>query len=168
MVPVAEERPSKSARKRAAQAIRAIADELVALKPAQVAGISDNEDVVRAVREAQAIGAHGALRRQKQYIAKLLREEDIEPIRAALDALGGDPITQKRVFRQAEQLRDALTGSAHAEALGLAQAAGVDTGGEFAALIARYHAAADDDARRAAARKLFRAIHAQLAAAART
>ena len=93
-----------------------------------------------------------------------MREEDIEPIRAALDALGGDPITQKRVFRQAEQLRDALTGSAHGEALAAAQKAGVDTGGDFAALVDRYHAAADDDARRAAARKLFRVIHAQLVA----
>lgn len=162
---MAEERPSKSARKREAHAIRAIADELVALKPAQVGGITDNEDVVRAVHEAQSIGAHGALRRQKQYIAKLLREEDIAPIRAALDALAGDPVAQKRVFRRAEQLRDALTGPAHAEAVAAAEAAGVETSGELTDLVSRYHAAADDAARRAAAKKLFRLIHAQLSAA---
>ena len=37
--------------------------------------------------EARSIKAHGALRRQKQYIGKVMRHVDPEPIRAALESL---------------------------------------------------------------------------------
>ncbi len=159
---MAEPRPSKSAQKRAALAIRAIADELVALKPAQLAQVVGDEDVLRAVREAQSIGSHGALRRQKQYIAKRLREVDIEPLRAALDALVGDPIAEKKRFRQAEQLRDALLGPDTPTAMIAAQTAGVTTDGAIASLVADFHSASDDAKRKATAKKLFRALHEQL------
>jgi ribosome-associated protein len=158
-----DERPSKSARKREALAIRAIADELVALKPGQIATVVDDPDVVRAVHEAQSIAAHGALRRQKQYIAKLLRDEDSAPIRARLDALAGDPVAEKRRFKRAEQLRDALIASPGDADDALVEAGLADTAGIIAAL-AEWRSAGDDAARRSAARKLFRAIHGQLAA----
>jgi ribosome-associated protein len=40
-----------------------------------------------AVLEARRIKAHGALRRQKQYIGKLMGRIDPEPIREALERL---------------------------------------------------------------------------------
>ncbi|MEN7344255.1 MAG: ribosome biogenesis factor YjgA, partial [Pseudomonadota bacterium] len=94
-----DDKPSKSARKRAAQAIRAMADELVDLKPQVLEALIKDNDLLHAIREAQQTNSHGALRRQKQYIARLMRELDHDEIRDALDALAGDPAKEKQLFR---------------------------------------------------------------------
>jgi ribosome-associated protein len=64
---VDDTKPSKSARKRAYLALQKLGRE--------------------AVMEARGIKAHGALRRQKQYIGKLMGRVDPEPIREALERL---------------------------------------------------------------------------------
>jgi ribosome-associated protein len=46
-----------------------------------------DEELRDAVLEARRIKAHGALRRQKQYIGKLMGRIDPEPIREALERL---------------------------------------------------------------------------------
>ena len=47
-----------------------------------------DEDLLEAVLEARRIRKRGALRRQKQYIGKLMgRLDDPEPIRQALERL---------------------------------------------------------------------------------
>ena len=46
-----------------------------------------DEDLFEAIMEARRIKAHGALRRQKQYIGKLMRHVDPEPINAAFERL---------------------------------------------------------------------------------
>jgi ribosome-associated protein len=45
------------------------------------------EDLLEAVVDARGMKSHGALRRQKQYIGKVMRHVDPEPIRAALESL---------------------------------------------------------------------------------
>ena len=45
------------------------------------------DDLLEAVLEAKKIKAHGALRRQKQYIGKLMRDVDPEPLQSALERL---------------------------------------------------------------------------------
>lgn len=46
-----------------------------------------DEDLLAAVLDAKKIKSHGALRRQKQYIGKLMGQVDPEPIRAAIARL---------------------------------------------------------------------------------
>ncbi len=80
-------KPSKSARKREHLARQKLGEELIALRDTDLRSLALDEDLFEAVMEARSIKAHGALRRQKQYIGKIMRHIDPEPIRAALESL---------------------------------------------------------------------------------
>jgi ribosome-associated protein len=85
---VDETKPSKSARKRAYLALQKLGEELITLRESDLAQVPLDEDLLEAVMEARSIRKHGALRRQKQYIGKLMgRLDDPEPIREALERL---------------------------------------------------------------------------------
>lgn len=77
-------KPSKSARKREHTALQKLGEELISLRESDIAALPIDDDLREAVLEARQIRANGALRRQKQYIGKLMRQVDPEPIRAAL------------------------------------------------------------------------------------
>jgi ribosome-associated protein len=81
------EGPSRTALKREAEALQALGKELVALPPARLKEVPLSEALADAVRLAQRITANGGRRRQLQLIGKLMRREDPEPIRAALDRI---------------------------------------------------------------------------------
>ena len=80
-------KPSKSARKRAHLALQKLGEELIKLRESELQAMPLDEDLRDAVLEARRIKAHGALRRQKQYIGKLMGRIDPEPIREALERL---------------------------------------------------------------------------------
>ena len=82
-----ELKPSKSARKREFLALQKLGEELIALKESDLRQIGLDEDLLDAVLDARKIEAHGALRRQKQYIGKIMRQVDPGPIRAAISRL---------------------------------------------------------------------------------
>jgi len=84
---VIEPKPSKSARKREYLELQKLGEELLSLKDAELAAMPIDEELRDAVLDARQIKAHGALRRQKQYIGKLMGHVDPEPIRAALERL---------------------------------------------------------------------------------
>ncbi len=69
--------------------LQVLGAELVALSKDQLKKIALPEDLAAAVREAQRITQHEARRRQLQYIGKLMRSVEPEPIRAALDEING-------------------------------------------------------------------------------
>ncbi len=79
-----ETKPSKSARKREYLALQKLGEELLTLRDSDLEDIELDEDLREAVIEARRIRSRGALRRQKQYIGKLMRHIDPEPLRAAL------------------------------------------------------------------------------------
>jgi ribosome-associated protein len=81
-----DERPSRSARKRAAEAAQALGEELIGLREAELAALDLPEPLSDAIREARRITSRAAGARQRQYIGRLMREIDPEPIRAALAA----------------------------------------------------------------------------------
>ena len=83
--PEFDEQPSKSQRKRDMDALQTIGAELVALNYQQLASIELPENLRDAVTEARRLHPHEARRRQLQYIGKLMRHIDPEPIRAKLD-----------------------------------------------------------------------------------
>lgn len=80
-------KPSKSARKRAYIALQKLGEELITLRESDLQAMPLDEELRDAVLEARRIKAHGALRRQKQYIGKLMGRIDPDPIREALARL---------------------------------------------------------------------------------
>jgi ribosome-associated protein len=98
-------RPSKTKQKEAMQELRDLGAELVELSVGQLKRIQLPENVFLAVREAQKITAHGAHKRQLQYIGKLLRSVDDEPIRAGLAMLRGESSAETARLHRLERLR---------------------------------------------------------------
>ena len=82
-----ELKPSKSARKREYIALQKLGEELITLKISDLESLPLEEELRDAVLEARQMKAHGALRRQKQYIGKLMRYIDPEPLKAELAKL---------------------------------------------------------------------------------
>ena len=82
-----ELKPSKSARKREYLALQKLGEELIMLKASEINSLPLDENLREAVTEAQQMKAHGALRRQKQYIGKLMRHIDPEPLREEMAKL---------------------------------------------------------------------------------
>ena len=80
-------KPSKSAMKREHLARQKLGEELITLHDADLRSLPLEEDLLEAVVDARGMKSHGALRRQKQYIGKVMRHVDPEPIRAALESL---------------------------------------------------------------------------------
>jgi ribosomal 50S subunit-associated protein YjgA (DUF615 family) len=81
-----EARPSRSARKRHAIALQKLGVRLIHLKSAQLHSLALPEELLAAVLEAQRLRSRPALSRQQQYIGRLMRQIDPEPIEQALDA----------------------------------------------------------------------------------
>ncbi len=64
-----------------------LGEQLIALKESDLRQIGLDEALLEAVLDARQIKSHSALRRQKQYIGKIMRHVDPEPIRAAMTRL---------------------------------------------------------------------------------
>ena len=79
-----ETKPSKSARKREYLARQKLGEELIPLQEPDLMTMGLDEDLLEAVLEAKRLSKRGALRRQKQYIGKLMSRIDPEPVRNAL------------------------------------------------------------------------------------
>lgn len=90
--------PSKSSIKREMHALQDLGEQLVALSPERLAKVPLPEALYEAIREAQRISKHGARRRQLQYVGKLMRNVDPEPIQAMLDVFNG--VSKAEVARQ--------------------------------------------------------------------
>ena len=107
---------SKSEIKRDAEALKKLGVELVNLSKNEIAKIPLDEDLLYAVELAQKIKKEG-YRRQIQYIGKLLRSRDIEPITLALDKLKNRHNQQVAQFHRLERLRDELIETGDAESI---------------------------------------------------
>ena len=81
-----DERPSKSARKRAAAAAQELGVRLVGLSEAELAALPLPPVLHEAIRVARGMRGRGNAARQRQYIGRLMRDVDIDPIRQALEA----------------------------------------------------------------------------------
>ena len=85
----ADDRPSKTQRKKDMHALQSLGEELVELKADRLAAVDLPEELRDAVQEARRITSHEGRRRQLQYIGRLMREVDPEPIRAKLAGWAG-------------------------------------------------------------------------------
>jgi ribosome-associated protein len=103
-----DERPSKSLRKRQSTDLQSLGEQLIGLSASELEELPLPENLRDAVELARRITAHGGLYRQKQYIGKLMRKIDAEPIRAALTARKDREHVAALRFRRIEQWRDRL------------------------------------------------------------
>lgn len=78
--------PSKSSRKRAAHSMQKLGEHLVAMREQERSQLPLSETLREAIAEALRLTRRGALARQFQYIGKLMRDEDVQAIEAALTA----------------------------------------------------------------------------------
>jgi ribosome-associated protein len=102
------DRPSKSERKRRSDDLQALGEALIELPDSELSALPLPEALREAVELARRITKHGGLYRQKQYIGKLMRKLDAEPIRAALEAKRERERLAALRFRRIEQWRDRL------------------------------------------------------------
>ena len=154
-------KPSKSARKREYLALQALGEQLIELTSDQLRSIGLEENLLDAVMAAKAIKAHGAMRRQKQLIGKIMRDTDPAPIRAAIDAYGSSDRVEKQVFRDAECWRDRLTTSG-ADDLDQFFVLIGHRNDQLARAVADWLSAPADKQRKLARRQIFREIHKEL------
>ncbi|MFI4894742.1 MAG: ribosome biogenesis factor YjgA [Steroidobacterales bacterium] len=79
-----EERPSRSARKRTAEALQRLGERLLGLKPQQLQRLNLPTLLLEALLETQRLRSRSAHARARQYIGRLMREVDPAAIEQAL------------------------------------------------------------------------------------
>ncbi|HYA66455.1 MAG TPA: ribosome biogenesis factor YjgA [Burkholderiaceae bacterium] len=107
-LPPAEERPSKTQRKRQMHARQALGEKLVALNAQQLAQLKLPEQLHESIQAAWRLSGHEARRRQLQFIGKLMRAADFEAIRSAYENLLGASHASVALMHRCERLRDQL------------------------------------------------------------
>lgn len=105
---ISEEKPSKSQRKRDAEKSQELGTALVKLAMTELAQFELPDELIDAIKFARTISQHGALKRQLQFIGKLMRNIDCEPIQRIYDDLQHTRHQQARILHSCEQWRDKL------------------------------------------------------------
>jgi len=101
--------PSKSAVKRQMTALQEIGASLTRLTEKQLANVPiDDERLLEAIKETQQITSNSALKRQLQFIGKLMRDTDVEAIERALQAMYKQKQGKNDTFHELEKLRDSI------------------------------------------------------------
>jgi ribosome-associated protein len=101
-------RPSKSARKREADAAQALGTRLTALRESDLEALQLPERLHEAILLAKRITSRGGLARQRQYIGKLMRDIDPAPIEAALGQKSRDSALDAERHKRVEAWRGRL------------------------------------------------------------
>lgn len=99
---------SKTRRKQAMHALQDIGSELVKLPANKLDKLPLPDELRQAVADCRRFTKHGAIRRQMQYIGRLMRGIDPEPIARQLAAWKGDSDEEKALLHRIERWRDRL------------------------------------------------------------
>jgi len=105
---MAEEILSKTKRKQEMHELQALGASLVDLPDSLLREMRLEKGLLDAVLEAKRIRSHEAKRRQIQYIGRLMRALDPEPIRARIAELEGHSAQATAQHRRLEALRERL------------------------------------------------------------
>jgi len=105
-----DERPSKSALKREMTARQALGERLCTLTSRELEQIPLQPDsaLYVAVLQSRSISSNSARRRHMQYIGKLMRDVDPQPLTAALAQLHAAHAAESEALHELEALRDDL------------------------------------------------------------
>ena len=98
--------PSKSELKRQMHDLEKLGIAIVTLSKERIAALELPEKLIEALKHWQSITAHGAKRRQLQYIGKLMRSVEPEPIRQALEEQHKGSAQQTLQLHKLEALRE--------------------------------------------------------------
>ncbi|MGV0952753.1 MAG: ribosome biogenesis factor YjgA [Fluviibacter sp.] len=101
-------RRSKTKAKEEMDELQELGKRLVGVSTDRLKKLDIPETLADAVRDAKRISAFGALRRQMQYIGKLMRQVDIEPIQEMLDEIDGVSNKANARFHALEKRREKL------------------------------------------------------------
>lgn len=99
---------SKTRRKKQSHDIQSLGVALTKLSAEQLARFNLPETLLDALIEAKRFTKHEAVRRHAQYIGRIMREMDVEPIAAQLAALNAPTNKDTALFHLAERWRTDL------------------------------------------------------------
>ncbi len=102
---------SKTKRKEQVEALQELGVELVKLSYQKLIKLDLTPALLDAIKLAQKISSNGALRRQYQYIGKLMRTVDAPAIAAKLAFMRGESLQATQAFHLAEKWREQLLAS---------------------------------------------------------
>ena len=103
-----EEWVSKTQMKKRMNELQDLGMELTRLSAETLKKIGLPEDLHQAVRDYKKITSNSALKRQTQYIGRLMRDIDPEPIRAFIARLKGENQAHNAFLQRVEQMRERL------------------------------------------------------------
>ena len=99
---------SKAELKRDMDELKAMGSRLMEMKPSMLDKLPLEERLRKALDESKRITSHNARKRHLGFIGKLMKDQDIEPIKALLDSLDSSSDEHNRRFHQLERWRDRL------------------------------------------------------------
>jgi len=99
---------SKSQRKRECDEVLALGEKMITLNQEELAQITMDDELRRAIDEAQRIKANSALKRQKHFIAKLMRGLDDETLAEQVERVTHKHDIYNAEFRRMEKWRDSI------------------------------------------------------------
>lgn len=148
---------SKTRRKKDMHALQALGEALVELTPAQLSGLRLPERLAEAIADARRIPTFEGRRRQMQYIGRLMRDVDPEPIAQRLALLRNERGRDNARHHEMERWRERLLADDSALTELAASRPGLDIP-HFRTLIRNARREAERDAPPKASRALFRAL----------
>ena len=99
---------SRTKKKQHVEGLQKLGAALIALPAVTLDALDLPAELLAAVREAQRITSHEARRRQVQFIGKVMRRIDPEPVRAAVAAIAGISAATRARQKRLEQWRERL------------------------------------------------------------
>ncbi len=99
---------SKTAIKQQMHELQAIGKSLVELSKDRLTQVPMSDDLREAVKEFKRLTANEARRRQLQYIGKIMRNEEVEPIQEKLNQFLGSSAVETAKLHLIERLRNQL------------------------------------------------------------
>ena len=103
-----DDRPSKTQRKKASHELQDLGQALVELPESRVKDLAIPENLRDAVHQYRRTKTHEGRRRQMQYIGKLMRRTDPEPLREAVASMQLGQAKDTLALHQAEHWRAVL------------------------------------------------------------
>lgn len=107
-----DDRPSKTQRKKAMHDLQDLGEAVAGLSDARLASLLEaghlDEPLAQAIHEYRRTRSHEGRRRQRQYIGKLMRRLDADPLREAVAAAQLGTARDSLALHQAEHWRDAM------------------------------------------------------------
>lgn len=120
------DRPSKSQKKRDMHELQSLGEDLLTLPMDRVTPLGLPEILLDALRAAKKITAHEGRRRQIQYIGKLMRQVDPEPVREAVAAFKLGHAKDSLALHESERWRAELLANDEALQRFIAEHDGID------------------------------------------